>query len=936
MSHDGPHIADGTVGALTIMKIQTAFVLIAAGTSAAAMGCGSSSDKPGNTGTSRVSLHRAKDCGGLLSDLKADAAFKLNKGIDLQIEGIQKCVARTGNDQSCAYGGYVGGYGYGGGPVGFGEGDASNATPPGAPVPSAGAQGTSTGGTTGAGSAPADQATSHSDTNNQVKGVDEADFVKTDGKNLYVIHGNAFKVLQAWPANDLKELSSLTIEGTPTEMFVDSGKAVVYSEVNGASLYTAAGVTPKDSYEDFAYATGGVGYATPGTANVVGGAPSTAPNPGPGGVPQQPQQYIPLTKITVLSLDGAGASSVTREMYFEGSYLDSRRVGTHVRTVLSGNAHGPKLKNSVYDLYPQPAYNGGPGAPSSPDSPPTDTTKSGTGTAPGGTGTGGTPTPVGDPAQPVNPYPQTGTAMIAALEQLRAANQAAIDGSQLSDWIPYTFTKNGGAVAVSSIACEDFYVPSTGSTESGLTEVASIDLANPGALARESAILGRAETVYASQDTIYLAAQAWVETPYSWNDGPTGISQGGTAGSAGSGTVMAGSTTASPPPPPAPTPAAGGVGTKTLHPRDATTATPLSVTAWATNKTHLHKFEFATDANFPNYVASGTVVGNIKDQFSLDDKDGYLRVATSESRMYLDQDGKYLQPTFPGDTTGAQDRPQNVNHVFTLGVNGGWLDLAGDAGELAPNEQIYSVRFVEGRGYVVTFRRVDPLFVIDLSNPSSPTKVAELTIPGFSEYMHPLDATHLMTIGRAADASGHVQGLQLQIFDVTDATNPIASQKFTYSNNEYGYSDAENDHKAFTYFADQGMLAFPYYGYTPNAGSPDGGMHSSLELFKVDAATGFSKLGSIDHTSLVASYPGGYCGGYYGPQVRRGVFLDNFVYSISYGGVIAKDANNLASAGAELALSAPQVNDGYGPSCGVGAPPTPGTTMGGVATAATP
>ena len=904
------------------MKIQTAFVLIAAVTSAAAMGCGSSSDKPGNTGTSRVSLHRSKNCGDLLSDLKADAAFKLNKSIDLQIESIQKCVARTGDDASCAYGGYS--YGYGGGPGGIAEGDASNATPPGAPVPSAGAQGTSTGGTTGAGSAPADKATSHSDTNNQVKGVDEADFVKTDGKNLYVIHGNAFKVLQAWPAADLKELSSLTIEGTPSEMFVDSGKAVIYSEVNGASLYAAAGVTPKDSYQDFAYATGGVAYAS-GGADVA--APSTAPYPGPGGTVQQ---YIPLTKITVLSLDGAGTSSVTREMYFEGSYLDSRRVGTHVRTVLSGNAHGPKLKYSVYDLYPQPVYNGTTGAPSSPDSPPTGTTKNGTAT---GTGTGGAPTPVTDPTQPANPYPQTGTAMIAALEQLRAANQAAINGSQLSDWVPYTFTKNAGAVAVSTVACEDFYVPSTGSTESGLTEVASIDLANPGALARESAILGRAETVYGSQDTIYLAAQAWVEMPYSWSDGPTAGGVSG-SGSTGSGTVMAGTTTASPPPP-APTPASGGIGTKTLRPRDATTAKPLSVTAWATNKTHLHKFEFATDANFPNYVASGTVVGNIKDQFSLDDKDGYLRVATSESRMYLDQDGKYLQPTFPGDTTGAQDRPQNVNHVFTLGVNGGWLDLAGDAGELAPNEQIYSVRFVEGRGYVVTFRRVDPLFVIDLSNPSSPTKVAELTIPGFSEYMHPLDATHLMTIGRAADASGHVQGLQLQIFDVTDAQNPIASQKFTYSNNEYGYSDAENDHKAFTYFADQGMLAFPYYGYTPNSASPDGGMHSSLELFKVDTASGFSKLGSIDHTSLLASYPGGYCGGYYGPQVRRGVFLDNFVYSISYGGVIAKDANNLGAAGSQLALSAPEVNDGYGPSCGVGAPPTAGAGTG-VATAATP
>jgi hypothetical protein len=868
---------------LTIMKIQTAFVLVAAVTSAASMGCGSSSDKAKTdaSGTARASLHRAKSCGDLLSDLKADATYKLNKGIDRQIESIQKCIARSGSDQSCTY---VGGY-YGGGPVGLAEGAPKSGgptpTPPGAPTPSAG--------TGGATTAPAaDSATSHSETNNQVKGVDEADFVKTDGKNLYVIHGRSFKVLKAWPATELGELSSIDIEGTPSEMFVDGGKVVVYSQVNGASLYTATGLKPKNDYQDYyAYGGGGDVAIAPGRP---AGAPSTAaPSPGPTGTPEP---YVPLTKITVLTLAGA-TPTVAREMYFEGNYLDSRRVGTHVRTVLSGAAHGPKLKYGVYELYAQPSSAG-----SAPDAPPSTATKPGSGTTPS------------NPQGNIDPYPKTGTEMIAALEQLRAYDKTAIDGSLLSDWMPYTFTKNGGAVTASSVACEDFYVPTTGSTESGLTEVASIDLANPAALPRESAILGRAETVYGSADTIYLAAHAWVEPPYSWMD----ASGASGSGSAGTGTVTVGSTGAAPPPPaPAPTPA--GVGTKSLHPTNSpTVATPV-VTAWAQTKTHLHKFEFATDASFPNYVASGTVTGNVKNQFSLDDKDGYLRVATSESRTYVDQDGKYVQPTFPGDTSGAQDRPQTVNHVFTLGVSGGWLDLVGDAGELAPNEQIYSVRFVGPRGYVVTFRRVDPLFVLDLQNPATPTKVAELTIPGFSEYMHPLDATHLLTIGRAATSTGQAQGLQLQIFDVANATNPILAHKHTYSSTEYGQSEAEHDHKAFTYFDEQGMLAFPYFGYTPNTGANGGSMHSSLELFKVDAATGFAKLGSIDNTDLVSKNPTGYCGGYYGPQVRRGVFLDNFIYSVSYGGIVAKDAHNLAGAGAKLPLSAPQVNTGYGPTC---------------------
>ncbi len=807
------------------MKIQTAFVLIAVMSSTAATGCGSQHEvSKSPTGTARASLHRAKDCGGLLTDLKADATYKLDRGVDRQIEQIQKCIARTGDDANCAYGGYLGGASRFGGE----NAAATGGVPPASP--------------SGAG----EKATSHSETNTQVAGVDEADFVKTDGKNLYVLHGRSFKVLKAWPANDLAELSSLDIEGDPREMFVDAGKVVVYSQVNGAALYPAAGVTPKAQYSDFGYASGGGGAVR---------APSSMPYPNP--TKGTPEAYIPLTKITVLTLAGATAS-VAREIYFEGSYLDSRRVGTHVRTVLSGYAHGPKLKYGVYELYPQQPQSGEP--------------------------------------DPSNLYPKTGTAMIAALEQLRTVNRAAIEASQLSEWIPVTFTKKGAAVQASSVACEDFYVPSTGSTESGITEVASIDLANPGAMPHESAILSHAETVYGSADTLYVAAHAWVEPPYAWQD---------SEGASGGGSASTGTATPSPA-----APAPGGARPQDLDPP---ARVPL-ITAWAQNRTHLHKFEFASDPAFPNYVASGTVVGTVKDQFSMDDRGGFLRIATSENRSYIDEAGKYVSPAFPGsDPSLLQDRPSTVNHVFVLGVNGPWLDTVGDAGEIGNNEQLQSVRFIDGRGYVVTFRRVDPLFVLDLTDPTAPTKIAELTIPGFSEYMHPLDATHIMTIGREGSDAGRVLGLKLQIFDVSNGQAPILTKSFAYSSSEYGQSDAEYDHKAFTYFADQHMLAFPYYAYDLNV---SGGMRSSLELFKVDTAAGFSKLGSIDHTELVSKNPQGYCGGYFSPSVRRGVFLDNFVYAISYGGVIAKDANNLATAGTKLPLSAPMVNSGFGPACG--------------------
>ncbi len=836
------------------MHTKTAFVVLAALASAATVGCGSSGGSGPAIGTTRASLHRAKGCGDLLGDLRADAAYKLNKGIDLQIKQIQACTAKYG-DTECAFGGYYGGPG-----AAFGErASADDSAPPqAAPV---GGDPVENGGS--------DSASSYSETNTQVKGVDEADIVKNDGKNLYVLHGRAFKVLNAWPANDLKEMSTIDIEGTPTEMFVADGKVVVYSQVNGASVFTAAGVTPKKQYTDFGY---GYGYATGGAKPAPVDA-DIAPPPNGSGL------YIPLTKVTVMTLDGT-TPTVTREVYFEGSYLDSRRVGSQVRTVLQGNQYGPQLKYSVGELYASKTTP----TTGAPDAPNTTTTTS------------------------ENPYPQTGTAMIAALEKLRSENLASINASELTDWLPYTFVKNGSAVSADTVACEDFYVPSAGSTESGLTEVASLDLADPAATPKQTAILGRADTVYGNADTLYLAAHAWVEPPFMWNDqGDVPVSSSG-GGSANAGT-------ASPPPPtnaappPEPTP-----GTKPASVRPLNgTAQAGNVVAYASNRTHVHKFEFKTDAKFPNYVASGTVVGSVKNQFSLDEKDDVLRIATTENRQYVTTDGKYVSADFSTSQNGspAPLRPATVNHVFALSPNGPWLDQIGDVGDLAPNEQIFSVRFVEHRGYVVTFRQVDPLFVVDLTSPAQPTLLAALKIPGFSEYMHPLDANHILTIGRNADGGGRQQGLQLQIFDVTNGANPIVMHKFTYTGQEYGSSEAEYDHKAFTYFAEKNLLAFPYYSY--NAG-PDG-MKSTLELFKVDLGTGFSKVGSIDHTSLVQSNPNGYCGGYYRPSVRRGVFLENFVYSVSYGGVVVKDSNDFAATGTELALPPPQVNEGYGPVC---------------------
>ena len=127
------------------------------------------------------------------------------------------------------------------------------------------------------------------------------------------------------------------------------------------------------------------------------------------------------------------------------------------------------------------------------------------------------------------------------------------------------------------------------------------------------------------------------------------------------------------------------------------------------------------------------------------------------------------------------------------------------------------------------------------------------------------------------------KGLALQIFDVTSPTVPRLMHKHVFDSATYGYSEAENNHKAFTYYAAKKLLSFPFYGWSST------GCSSSAELFQIDLDSGITRLGSIDHTQLFGTNSRGYCGGYYSPEVRRSVFMEDVLYSISYGGIIASD-----------------------------------------------
>jgi hypothetical protein len=228
--------------------------------------------------------------------------------------------------------------------------------------------------------------------------------------------------------------------------------------------------------------------------------------------------------------------------------------------------------------------------------------------------------------------------------------------------------------------------------------------------------------------------------------------------------------------------------------------------------------------------------------------------------------------------------PPRTNHLFTLGTQGSTLSVIGDAGAIAPTEQIYSTRFVGDYAYVVTFRQVDPLFVFDLTNAAAPTKLGELKIPGFSEYMQPIDDNHLLTIGKDANDQGRVTGLAIQLFDVTNKTQPRVQGKFVFGNDQgWASSEAESNHKAFTYSPVNKMLAIPMQRWS------NGSYAATFEFFKIDvtnnAGASVDRLGFVDHAQVFGRTGAdpSVCG--YTVQPRRTFFYENDVVTLSTGAV---------------------------------------------------
>lgn len=272
------------------------------------------------------------------------------------------------------------------------------------------------------------------------------------------------------------------------------------------------------------------------------------------------------------------------------------------------------------------------------------------------------------------------------------------------------------------------------------------------------------------------------------------------------------------------------------------------------------------------FVASGEVLGHILNQFSMDEFDNNFRIAITIGEVWNEEN-------------------PSENNLYVLDED---LELIGKLEGLAPGESIYSVRFMGERGYVVTFKKIDPLFVIDLSNPKNPNVLGKLKIPGYSDYLHAYDENHIIGIGKETietkkEINGTnnfvwQQGVKIAIFDVSDVENPIELHKVVIGDQGTD-SEVLRDHKAFLFDKEKELIVLPITLYELEENSPENSYgdytFQGTYVYNVNLEDGFEFKGRISHydEGEVEDKSGYYWNG--NKNILRSLYMNDTLYTFS-------------------------------------------------------
>ena len=645
--------------------------------------------------------------------------------------------------------------------------------------------------------------TDFSGTNNQEQGVDEADFMKTDGRWIYVLNNGKLVILGVPEFGQLEMISNMSLEGSPMQMLIDENRLVIVSSVyywNLESDDPLRNIMAFDEPNEW-------GYYDYRISNLV--------------------------KYTVIDVSNRTTPEIEREVYIEGYYHTSRLVNstvrsvTHAHTYIDGLLTFPELPSNYWDL--------------------------------------------DDRYERMDLWNQS---MFKAINQ----NRELVDGLTLEDFSPRIHERTTEGVfthAVTAGDCSEFSSAEDVMTR-GFTTIATIGLFEEETTLQVDHIASSWVNVYASGNMMILAEPT---NDWWWYWGTDELFE---------------------------------------------------------DETNIHAFDISEPAN-TEYIGSGRVKGDVQDQFSISEYNGSIRVASTsdnwgrwwmatmevvediavavDSVMTGESDELVIEPEIP-ECLGPS------NHVTVLQDGGdGSLDVVGEINDIACGERIWSARFVGEIGYLVTFRNIDPLWTIDLSDPTSPTILGELEVPGVSTYIHPLNEDLLLTIG-IGPAGEDGFGLdwsqtQISLFDVSDLDNPRLADSLSLSPGyidencadirqcgwSWSWSEATYEHKAFNYWAPENLLAVPlsthrwvydtiveddrtytYYGYE---------FVSMLKLVNVDIENkSLSPHGEVDHSAMYGDGVQEYW--YSNTDIRRSIFMGDYVYAISSAGMTVHLTENLS------------------------------------------
>ncbi|MFH1399718.1 MAG: beta-propeller domain-containing protein [Candidatus Woesearchaeota archaeon] len=250
---------------------------------------------------------------------------------------------------------------------------------------------------------------------------------------------------------------------------------------------------------------------------------------------------------------------------------------------------------------------------------------------------------------------------------------------------------------------------------------------------------------------------------------------------------------------------------------------------------------------------NGKVPGHVINQFAMDEFKSIFRVATTVSQSW---------------SRFEKVNSQSTNNVFALDED---MQVIGSLKGLAEGEQIYSTRFMGYRLYMVTFRQVDPFFVIDLSDPENIEELGKLKIPGFSRYLHPYDEDTIIGIGQEASELGRVRGLKISLFDVSDVSKPKEIAKFV-TEEQYAQSTALWEHKAFLFDKEKELLVIPAYSYEWDSSGRGSSGYNGAFVFRITKDE-IELRGLIDHSMAT--------GDQYGAMVERSLYIEELLYTKS-------------------------------------------------------